>query len=186
LRNLFLNNPALSKLNLDTNSGVSPTVTVKNVKIQRHLLHPYHILLPVPLSKLQQIAYRRTFDKPQFFKYLAETNLASPPELNSIIFQTKDNLLKIVNHLSLLLPSVHGYSQGTNVSYQSIEKMGKLVMMFHLLNGLRNCNLTLGIAIPQGPIMNVIIHIYIFICIYFYFLFFFFNKKKIYLFFFFL
>ncbi|GBB97331.1 hypothetical protein RclHR1_02970006 [Rhizophagus clarus] len=139
------------------NIGSSPTVAVKNVKIQRHLLRPFHILLPVPLTKLQQIFYRRTFDKPQLFKYLAETNLANPPELNSIIFQTKDNLLKIVNHLSLLLSSVPGISQGMNVSYQPFEKMGKLVMMYHLLNGLRNCDLTLGIAIPQGPIMNSII-----------------------------
>ncbi|CAG8650639.1 5073_t:CDS:2 [Rhizophagus irregularis] len=156
-RTFFMNNSALSKLNLDGNSNVNPTVAVKNVKIQRHLLRPYHILLPVPLSKLQQIAYRRTFDKPQFFKYLAETNLATPPERGSIVFDTKDSLLKIVNHLSLLLSSVHGHSQGSNVSYQSFENMGKLVMMFHLLNGLRNCNLTLGIAIPQGPIMNSII-----------------------------
>ncbi|RIA95389.1 hypothetical protein C1645_489168 [Glomus cerebriforme] len=158
LRNYFLKNPSFSKLSLvDGSSGVSPTPDVMNVKIQRQSLHPFHILLPVPLSKLQQIAYKRTIDKPQVFKYLAETNLATPPEIDSIIFQTKDQLLKIVNHLSLLLSSASGHLQGTNGSYQNFDKTGKLVMMQYLLNGLRNSDLTLGIAIPQGPIMNSII-----------------------------
>ena len=121
-RNTSQNN-VLSKLKrVDDGSSVGAITAVKNVTIQRQLLYPYQILLPVPLSKLQQIAYRRAIDKPQLFKYLAETNLATPPESDSIIFQTKDHLLKIVNHLSLLLSSIPGHSQGANVSYQVFEK----------------------------------------------------------------
>ncbi|CAI2178417.1 10773_t:CDS:2 [Funneliformis geosporum] len=140
----------------DDSSSVANSVAVKHSKIHRQLLRPYQILLPVPLSKLQQIAYRKAIDKPQIFKYLAETNLSTPPEPNSIIFHVKDQLLKIVNHLSLLLSSSPNHYHGPNTSYQSFET-GKLVMINHLLKGLRHHDLTIGIAIPQGPIMNSII-----------------------------
>ncbi|CAG8536676.1 686_t:CDS:2 [Funneliformis mosseae] len=140
----------------DDSSSVGTSVAVKHSKIQRQSLRPIQILLPVPLSKLQQIAYRKAIDKPQIFKYLAETNLSTPPEPDSIIYQVKDQLLKIVNHLSLLLSSSPSYSHGPNTSYQTFET-GKLVMIKHLLKGLRHHDLTLGIAIPQGPIMNKII-----------------------------
>ncbi|CAG8635381.1 7440_t:CDS:2 [Cetraspora pellucida] len=108
------------------------------------------VMIPVPLSLMQQKVYRKIISAPHLTRSLAQASVPLP--LNSPILLAKEQLLMVVNHLSLLLSS-----NESNNWIKDVDHTGKLVMIRQLLKMLRHKNLAIGISIPPGLMTDIFI-----------------------------
>ncbi|CAG8442930.1 3897_t:CDS:10 [Acaulospora colombiana] len=114
------------------------------------------IMLPVPLSPIQQKIYRKIYNSPQLFRAFAEADESSPLSSNSLILTARDQLLMVVDHISLLTSLSNDSNRLPAKNWMlDINKTGKLLLLRRLLTRLSHTNLRIGIALPQGKMMDI-------------------------------
>ncbi|CAG8751529.1 12199_t:CDS:2, partial [Dentiscutata heterogama] len=93
--------------------------------------------------------YRKIISAPQLTQSFTQASMPLPR--NSPILLAKEQLLMVVNHLSLLL------SNDSNDWIKDVNHTGKLVMLRQLLKLLKDKNLAIGISIPPGLMTDIFI-----------------------------
>ncbi|CAG8461916.1 7688_t:CDS:10 [Diversispora eburnea] len=123
-----------NKTNIQQQQQTSPMMEDSFPSSRKYSLRSRTIMIPTPLSSLQQKTYRKISSNPKLHNALAEANELSPLPQNSPILLATDQLLMVVNHLSLL-----------TLPFSSSSP----------LSGLSHTNLKIGIALPQGKMMEI-------------------------------
>ncbi|CAG8513086.1 35649_t:CDS:2 [Racocetra persica] len=133
-----------SKIKPMTNGSDGDNPLACQIPTMHRLSHSQlDVMVPVPLSLMQQKAYRKIISAPHLTRSFAQDSVPLPQ--NSPILLAKEQLLMVVNHLSLLLSS-----NESNNWIKDVDHTGKLVMIRQLLKILRHKNLAIGISIPSG------------------------------------
>ncbi|CAG8556331.1 11141_t:CDS:2 [Racocetra fulgida] len=140
-----------SKIKPMTNGSDGDNPLACQIPTMHRLSHSQlDVMVPVPLSLMQQKAYRKIISAPHLTRSFAQASVPLPQ--NSPILLAKEQLLMVVNHLSLLLSS-----NESNNWIKDVDHTGKLVMIRQLLKILRHKNLAIGISIPSGLMTDIFI-----------------------------
>ncbi|CAG8579459.1 16722_t:CDS:2 [Gigaspora margarita] len=140
-----------SKIKPMTNGSNGGNLLACQIPTMHRLSHSQRdVMIPVPLSLMQQKVYRKIISAPQLTQSFAQATIPLPR--NSPILLAKEQLLMVVNHLSLLLSS-----NESNKWIKNVDHTGKLVIMRQLLKLLKHKKLTIGISIPPGLMTDIFI-----------------------------
>ncbi|CAG8614629.1 16802_t:CDS:2 [Dentiscutata erythropus] len=139
-----------SKIKLMTNGSNGGNPLACQIPTIHRLSHSQlDVMIPVPLSAMQQKVYRKIISASQLTQSFTQASMPLPR--NSPILLAKEQLLMVVNHLSLL------FSNESNEWIKDVNHTGKLVMLRQLLKLLKDKNLAIGISIPPGLMTDIFI-----------------------------
>ncbi|CAG8447438.1 3198_t:CDS:2 [Acaulospora morrowiae] len=165
-RSFPLNNGSSSRLRSQSYGGISmEDSTSKKLsddsnlsqlsKKSRFSQHLRTIMIPIPLSLLQQKIYRAIFNKPQLFRAFAEADESLPLSSDSLILTARDQLLMLVDHISLFTQTLNDNRRLFKKWLSDVSMTGKLLMLRRLLMKLSHKNIKIGIALPQGKMIDI-------------------------------